>query len=165
MSSLLRRQLEASLAHEKIQIGFRQVQDPYEPDKDIIAAYNVNSDVVLNLFRRGKIDDAQLLAGRYFLSLVEKAEGSSFLVPNMAREPVDCSVHSFSVPDFRLDAQGQLIRVARFLGGRDFRMARKYLTGDASAYPEPETQREKDYHSRRLRDILEDLAGYWGFAQ
>lgn len=164
MSTLLRRQLEASLAHEKIQIGFRQVQDPYDNEPTTVAV-NCNSDMVERLYQRGKIDHAQFTAGRYFLSLVEKAEGSSFLVPDMAREPVDSSAHSFSVPDFRLDAQTQLIRVARFLGRRDYHLARRYLARDLEAYPEPPTQRERDYHSRRLRDILEDLAGYWGFAQ
>ncbi len=167
MSTLLRRQLEASLAHEnaKIEIGFRQVQDPYAPDELSTVAVNIRSDIIEFLHHRGKIDHAQFTAGRYFLSMVEKAEGSAAQVVNWAREPVDSSITSTTIPDHRLDAATELIRVARYLGRRDYRLARRYLARDLEAYPQPTSQRERDYHYRRLRDILEDLAAFWGFAQ
>ena len=164
MSTLLRRQLEASLAHEKIQVGFREIDCPFDGGT-VVGAVNINTDMVERLSQRGKIDHAQYMAGRYFLALVEKAEGSSFLVPDMAREPVDCSIASYAIPDFRLDAQTQLIRVARYLGSRDYRLARRYLAFDPEAYECPESRSEREYHSRRLRDILEDLAAYWGFTK
>ena len=165
MSSLLRRQLEASIAHEnaKVEIGFRQVQDPYAPDELSTVAVNIRSDMVEYLYQRGKIDHAQYTAGMYFLSLVERAEGSTSQVVNWAREPVDSSIHSFSIPDHRLDAQSELNGVARELGRRDYALARRYLARDLEAYPEPSSEREKAYHYRRLRDLLEDMAAFWGF--
>ncbi len=168
MSSLLRRQLEASLAHEnaKIEIGFRQVQNPYAPDEQSTVAVNIRSDMVEYLYQRGKIDHAEFLAGRYFLALVHKAEGSNALVVDPAREPVDCSGR-YEVPIARLDAARKLKDVARYLGSRDYRLARRYLAMVPGAYPEPDSRTEKEYHSRRVRDILYDLARYpdWGFAQ
>lgn len=165
MNELLRRQLMASvLLEDKIEVGFRQVQDPYEPSEQLTVAVNIRSDLVEFFYNRGKINHAQFLAGRRFLFLVEKAEGSCFLVVDPAKEPVDCTGAAETIPAFRLDAAHELDEVRRYLGRRDYHLARRYFTGDAQAYPEPKTQRERDYQYRRLRDILEDLAVHWGYA-
>lgn len=147
----------------QIEIGFREVNDPYD-GKPLVVAVNTRCDLLEFLFQRDKIDYAQFHAGRKFLNLVQQAEGSRYLVVDPSREPVDCSVASHGVPDFRLDAANQLVRLSQRLGQRDYRLARRLIARDVGAYPDPRSRREKEYQCRRLRDVLDDLATIWGYA-
>jgi hypothetical protein len=68
------------------------------------------------------------------------------------------------VPEYRLDAARELVRVSQRIGQRDYCLARRLIANDVNAYRAPRTKREREYQCRRLKDLLDDLAKYFGFA-
>ena len=49
-------------------------------------------------------------------------------------------------------------------GSRDYHLARRLIADDINAYRAPRTKREREYQCRRLKDLLDELAKFWGFA-
>lgn len=146
----------------RVEIGFKPVQDPFEPDKELTVAVNIRHDEVEHMFARHQIDEAQRRAGNRFLGLVERAEEAHGLAVDPGREPVDSSGFARDISDARLAAAVELSRLAGYLGVRDYRIARFIIARKSEGF-ELKSQRDRDYLFRRFRDILTDLSIYWGY--
>jgi hypothetical protein len=147
----------------RFELGVREVDDPLEPGARLTAAINVKHDIVEHMFARHQIGEHQRRAGNKFLQIVQASEAASGLAVDPTREPVDGRGDTTGVIDARLRAARELARMADYLGVRDFRIARFMICRDESAYQDPRSQRERDYLHKRFRDILTDLAIFYGY--
>src|SRR5690348_746750 len=78
------------------EIGFKDVEDPYEPDALLAVAVNIRHDVIEHLYSRinpntgeRAINEAQRRAGNLFLAILERSEAIHGLVIDYARDRVD----------------------------------------------------------------------------
>lgn len=97
----------------RFELGFMEVEDPFEPDKTLVLATNIRHDVVLALYnKKDGINHAQFRAGNRILALIEQAEESRSLVCDPAREPVDGGRGGVELSDNRARAARDLRRLA-----------------------------------------------------
>jgi hypothetical protein len=119
----------------RFELGFMEVPDPFEPDKSLVIACNVRHDVVLSLYHKRGLNNAQFRAGNRILALIEQAEESRGLVCDPAKEPVDGGRGGLELSDNRARAARELKRLATCLnafraGGYHF--ARAIITNGVS---------------------------------
>ena len=130
---------------------------------------NVRESSLTAMHARRQIDDAQLRAGEWFRGKYEAMRMGSMAI-DPSYEPVDISGHADPIPD-RVIMAGQAISKARaHLGvigatlvelvcGQGFTIAQAANRRYGLA-----TRSQLDYTGRLLRETLDELAAYLGFA-
>jgi hypothetical protein len=143
------------------------VDDPYEAGGKIIVMRSTRDDPLGRLHDRRQIDEAQYQGGRAFQDDFETAErgpraidpGKEFVDGGLAPEPITEAMRKAVV---------RLNRVHRVLGQSGSAIAHDVLIAGmtldrVAARREMETDLEKKYLGRRLRECLDDLALIYGF--
>lgn len=147
-----------------------EVDDPLaiRPGEKVLVLRSLRNDPLGRLQAHRQIDEAQYRAGRAFQGDWEKAErGPRAIDP--AREFVDGAGQREPLTESQRQAVLRLNQIERELGLDGSALVHDFLVlgltmqqiGERRAV---ETQRWKDYFSRRLRECLDRLALFYGFA-
>lgn len=147
-----------------------EVDDPMglEPGDRIVVMRSIRNDPLANMHAKGYIDDAQYHGGRAFQRDWEKAErGPRAIDPG--KECVDGGVMPEPITDGQKRSVVRLNQVERELGLDGSAIIYDVLVGGLSMAQVGERRglesaRWQDYFSRRLRECLDRLAVFYGFA-
>jgi hypothetical protein len=157
-----------------------EIEDPGEViggeriqvDGKISVVRSLRDDPLGHLRDRGRVDDAQLLAGRAYQTLYEIAEISSIKAMDTTKEPVDGgNMVPSPFSDAKLGAVKDLIALDKQLGRigarlcRDILIERKFLRQIAESFGVPTSERSIGYVGKRFTECLETLAVELGYAQ
>lgn len=146
-----------------------EVDDPYELGAKIITMRSVKNDPLANLHARGAIDDAHYQAGRAFQHDFEAAErGPRAIDPS--KEAVDGGLMPEPITEAQQKAAKSLAGAVRTLGQDGSAiihyvlihgMTMEQVAGQWRRAAEPDLK----YLGRRLKECLDCLAVFYGFAQ
>lgn len=100
----------------RVEIGERFVDDPFEPGQRYKAAANVRESSIDHMHSRGRIDEAQKLAGDRFRKLWEMAAVGRNQAMDTTKEPVDGGGLGDPISDDLIRASQELSRVMRAVG-------------------------------------------------
>ena len=164
------------LVHERLatdltygaKVRTTMVDDPYSQDGGrILVLQSRRDDQLVGLHARGKIDDAQLAAGRQWEAYEEAAQigGPSAIDPG--KEAVDGGRIPEPFTDRHLKAIRALLEARSTLGLEGYALVKDVLTERLSvreaAYKGGyQSERGVNYVSIRFRECLETLAILWG---
>src|SRR5689334_16965723 len=81
--------------------GYREVPDPYEPDKTLVVAYNGRGDMIDYFTKNHSLPEHLRRAGNKFLAIVQMSEAATGLAVDPTREPVDGRGDMTAVMDAR----------------------------------------------------------------
>lgn len=154
-----------------------KVQDPLETDKQREAERNVRVDPIEYMFHRGSLTGVQKQAADRFMHLHDKtrsgeAKATWHQIEELQRlgTHVDTSGPRTEVHDSRLEAQGILNEASRVVGKTGYAILVRVCSDRhtlneiaASFYGEPVTREAKSFVSRRLKEMLDELAAHWGY--
>jgi hypothetical protein len=141
------------------------VSDPFEPGRKIAATINIRHDVITHWWARGKIDTAQMTAGRRFQQLWQDAEigGPALIDPSKTR--VDGGFPVDPLTDAVVLARRELNALAGTLGKIDFPLLTRIVGQGLGIETEAARwggRHPERYVARRVRDALTTLAMHWG---
>ena len=145
------------------------VDDPYDLGGQIVVLQSTRGDQLIALRSRGRIDDAQLAAGRQWEAYEEAASigGASAIDPT--KEAVDGGRIPEPFTDRHLRAIRKLAEARSELGPVGYALT-KYVLSERLSVKEAayklgyESERGVNYISIRFRECLEVLAILWGYA-
>jgi len=124
---------------------------------------NIRESSLGTMRARGQIDDAQLRAGEWFRATYERMRMGSMAI-DPQKEPVDTSGFADPIPD-RIIKAGQDLAAARAVLGPRGYMVCELVCGQGFGIQEvPGTWRSSEGTGWRLRNALDDLAEWRGFA-
>ncbi|MBS7741458.1 MULTISPECIES: hypothetical protein [unclassified Chelatococcus] len=92
----------------RIEIGHKDVKDPYEPDKRLRVTINVRESPLEILKSRRRIDDAEYEAGQWFRAVYERASIGPLTAFDPTKEPVDGGGFSDPLSDSTMQASRDL---------------------------------------------------------
>ena len=157
-------------------IGTREVWDPYESATRMTAPVSIRDDPLGRLFARNQISEPLFEAGRYWQAMYEASMIGRVRGMDPTKEPVDGTpVYPEPITDRHKKAVKWLEAIARelgsagdevifmVLGNRIFINDMVVSLGYVDIYGKPQ-QRAVDYYSRRLRECLETIAKFCGYA-
>lgn len=152
----------------KFELGFLEVDDPFERGKTLVLACNIKHDVVMFLYQREKdpISYAQFRAGNKILDMVEQAEESRGLVCDPAKEPVDGGRGGIELSDNRARAARELKCLAECLdafraGG--YHYARSIISNGVPFRGYGMGWRASKRASERFQELLTEAARHFGY--
>lgn len=139
-----------------------------DPGEKIIALRSIRSDPLGRLHSHRQIDEAQYRGGRAFQSDWERAERGPQAV-DPTREYVDGMSGREPVTESQRQAVLRLNRIERELGTDGAALVRDVLVlglamEQIAQRRAVQSQRWKDYFSKRLQECLDRLALFYGFA-
>lgn len=147
-----------------------EVDDPLalEPGEKIVALRSIRNDPLARLHSHRQIDDAQYRGGRAFQHDWERAERGPQAV-DPTREYVDGVQTREPITEGQRKAVQRLNRVERELGADGSALVHDVLVKGMNMEQvgkrrSLESQRWKDYFSRRFQECLDRLALIYGFA-
>ena len=145
-----------------VELGTREVEDPYDGGR-ITVTVNLKESPLDRWRSHGDIDGAQYAAGDRFRYLWERSELGGAQALDPAKDYVDGGVMPDPYSLERMRAGVQLRAAKLELGDRDYKLV-CLVIGERKFCSEmfPANRWEADYHSRRVRDALTDLAKMWG---
>jgi hypothetical protein len=141
------------------------VPDPFEPGRRIAATINIRHDVIMHWWARGRIDAAQMTAGRRFQQLWQDAEIGGPAVIDPSKTRVDGGFPVDPLTDAVMLARRELNALAGALGKIDFPLLTRVvgqglgIEAEAARWGGRHPER---YVARRVRDALATLALHWG---
>jgi hypothetical protein len=141
------------------------VPDPYDPERRITITINARHDVITHWWTRGKIDAAQMAAGRRFQRLWQKAEIGGPAAIDLSKSKVDGGFPVDPLTDAVAAARRELSTLAGALGKIDFPLLTRIVGEGLSLEAEASRWGGRDperYIARRVRDALATLALHWG---
>jgi hypothetical protein len=146
-----------------------EIDDPLalDPGEKVVVLRSIRNDPLGRLHAHGQIDDAQYQGGRAFQSDWERAERGPRAV-DPGRDHVDGARMREPITEGQRQAAQRLNRIERELGTDGAVLVHEVLImgmtmeqiGDRRGL---QTQRWKDYFSRRFRECLDRLALIYGF--
>lgn len=144
--------------------------DPYEPGAKLTVLRSLRDDPLAAMHNAKQIDQAQFVAGRHWQRAHELVETGGVRAIDPTRERVDGGgIPQATISDAQIRAFGDLTRAAAALGlegdslVRDF-LGRGLCVRDIAARRDAQTERERGYLGRRLRECLNTLALEFGYA-
>jgi len=147
-----------------------EVDDPFglAPGEKIVALRSIRSDPLGRLHSHRQIDDVQYQAGRAFQDDWERAERGPQAV-DPGRDYVDGARAREAITEGQREAMLRLNRAERDLGADGSALVHDVLVRGMTMEQIGErrclqTQRWKDYFSRRFRECLDRLALLYGLA-
>ena len=141
------------------------VPDPYDTGRKIVATINARHDVITHWWARGRIDAAQMAAGRRFQRLWQRAEIGGPAALDLSKTRVDGGYPFDPLTDAVVVARRELDTLAGALGKIDFPLLTRVVgqgLGLASEAPRWGGRDAERYIARRVRDALATLAVHWG---
>ncbi len=141
------------------------VPDPFDPGHKIAVTINARHDVITHWWARGKIDAAQMTAGRRFQRLWQKAEIGGPAAIDLSKTRVDGGFPVDPLTDAVVAGRRELDALAGALGKIDFPLLTRIVGQGLSLEAEAPRWGGRDperYIARRVRDALATLASYWG---
>ncbi|MBS7696254.1 MULTISPECIES: hypothetical protein [unclassified Chelatococcus] len=162
----------------RVEIGHKDVKDPYEPDKRLRVTINVRESPLEILKSRRRIDDAEYEAGQWFRSAYERASIGPMTGFDPTREPVDGGGFADPLSDRAIRAaqdlreavavvrpQGYLILAAVVGQGRAIAEVANVWGRTVVRISEGQQRRQKSAEAivtSRLIEALRDLAAHRG---
>lgn len=146
------------------------VDDPYDGTK-IAVVRSVRDDPLADMRSRGVIDEAMYLAGRKWQALHERGSIGQVKAIDTTKEPVDGGgTYPEPITDETAKAIRELMAAQRRLGEwgsilMQNLLAEHMTVGQMCSRHGCETGRKANFLSLRVRECLDDLAIFWGFAQ
>ncbi|CAH1673336.1 conserved hypothetical protein [Hyphomicrobiales bacterium] len=92
----------------RVEIGHKDVKDPYEPEKRLRVTVNVRESPLEILKSRRRIDDAEYEAGQWFRAVYERASIGPLTAFDPTKEPVDGGGFSDPLSDATMQASRDL---------------------------------------------------------
>jgi hypothetical protein len=141
------------------------VPDPYDTGRRVTIAINARHDVITHWWARGKIDAAQMAAGRRFQRLWQKAEIGGPAAIDLSKSKVDGGFPVDPLTDAVAAARRELDTLAGALGKIDFPLLTRIVGQGLGLETEASRWGGRDpgrYIARRVRDALATLALHWG---
>lgn len=151
-------------------VRMTMVEDPYSTDGGkIMMLQSIRDDQLTALHSRGKIDDAQLAAGRQWERYEEMAQIGGVSAIDPTKEAVDGGRIPEPFTDHQAKAIRKLVDARSELGMEGYALIRDVLTRrqsvrDAAYTRGYQSERGVNYISTRFRECLETLAILWGLA-
>lgn len=173
-----RRSLRATTTHDRrsrdlprnAEVAEVEIDDPLalEPGEKIVALRSIRNDPLGKLHSHHQIDEAQYQGGRAFQHDWERAERGPQAM-DFTREYVDGAQQREPITEGQRQAVLRLNRIERELGADGSAIVHDVLvTGmtmeQIGKRRGLESQRWKDYFSRRFQECLDRLALIYGFA-
>jgi hypothetical protein len=173
-----RRSLRATTAHDRrsrdlpsnAEVVAVEIDDPLalEPGEKIVALRSIRNDPLGKLHSHHQIDDAQYQGGRAFQHDWERAERGPQAM-DFTREYVDGAQRREPITEGQRQAALRLNRAERELGADGSAIVHDVLVKGMTMEQIGkrrglESQRWKDYFSRRFQECLDRLAQIYGFA-
>lgn len=144
--------------------------DPYEPGATLTVLRSLRDDPLAAMHNAKQIDQAQFIAGRHWQRAYELVETGGVRALDPTRERVDGGgIPQATISDAQIRAFGDLSKATVTLGLegdsliRDF-LGRGLCVSDIAARRDAQTERERGYLGRRLRECLNTLAVEFGYA-
>lgn len=166
-----KRPVTLARAEGRFEIGERYVDDPLEIGQKLAAKVNVRESSIDHMHSRGRIDEAQKLAGDRFRKLWEKAAVGRNQAMDTTKEPVDGGGAGDPISDDLIKASQELSRVMRAIGpvGAQLLIA---LVGEGKRVEDVASrwstaggvvrgERAEGYVTARMVEALNDLVGFW----
>lgn len=154
---------------DRMEIVPAEVENPYDKGKFETVVRNIRESSLSTMFARKQIDEAQLRAGEWVRSKIEKSRMSSGAI-DPSYEPVDTSGHADPIPD-RVIMASQAIAKARIHVGAVSWPLIELVCGQGHTINEAANRRyglateaQVKYTGRLLRETLDVLAAYLGYA-
>jgi len=143
----------------------RWVDNPhFDPEMPKIEAQvNIRHDILIHWHARGQIGDAQFFAGQKLQKIWERAKigDHGTCIPTNSR--VDASGIADHLTVGTIEAIQELAEIEQKIGCRDMPLLLKAICeGKKIEAIAGERKRAQIYIGQRIRDALDDLAGYWG---
>lgn len=145
-----------------IELGTREVDDPYEPGAKLTATVNLRESPLDRWRSRSEIDLAQYAAGEKFRALWERSELGGAQALDPAKEYVDGGVMPDPYSLERMRAGVQLRAARGELGQQDYGYVCRVIGNREWPSDMAGAKHDSDYVSRRVRDALTELAHMWG---
>jgi hypothetical protein len=173
-----RRSLRATTTHDRrstdlprnAEVAAVEIDDPLalEPGEKIIALRSIRNDPLGKLHSHHQIDEAQYQGGRAFQHDWERAERGPQAM-DFTREYVDGAQRREPITEGQRQAVLRLNRIERELGADGSAIVHDVLVNGMTMEQIGkrrglESQRWKDYFSRRFQECLDRLALIYGFA-
>ena len=173
-----RRSLRATRTHDRrasdlprnAEVAAVEIDDPLalEPGEKIVALRSIRNDPLARLHSHHQIDEAQYRGGRAFQHDWERAERGPQAM-DFTREYVDGAQHREPITEGQRQAVLRLNRIERELGADGSALVHDVLVKGMTMEQIGkrrglESQRWKDYFSRRFQECLDRLALTYGFA-
>ena len=173
-----RRSLRATRTHDRrasdlprnAEVAAVEIDDPLalEPGEKIVALRSIRNDPLARLHSHHQIDEAQYRGGRAFQHDWERAERGPQAM-DFTREYVDGAQHRLALTFRDRFAVLRLNRIERELGADGSALVHDVLVKGMTMEQIGkrrglESQRWKDYFSRRFQECLDRLALTYGFA-
>lgn len=173
MPRIARRKLKApkASAHQPGYDGMRELQgrtveDPYDPENQIVVPANVKHDPLHRMFARGEIDRAQLKAGETLQDAFEMTATSGVRVMNTMQDRVDGGSIIPGISGKTMDAARRLRQAQALLGWQGYRIVVSVvclgLNGSLIAQ-QSRAVIDRKVVQYQVRSGLEQLAILWGF--
>ena len=145
-----------------------EIDDPLEAGSRLMVMRSVRNDPLASLHARSFIDEAQYIAGRAFQRDFEAAERGPCAI-DPSKEAVDGGMAPEPITEAQQRAARQLAVVYRLLGQNGSAIAVSVLIDGLSldqvcAIRGLTGERERRYIGRRLRECLDEMARFYGFA-
>lgn len=147
------------------ELGLRDVPDPYELGKTVLAAANVKATCLLWWHSRSLIDDAQYLAGTRYQAIYYAAEVGGPSAIRYDRPMVDGGYPLDPINQKAIKARKQLVELSKVLGAITSRLMSHVLGEGVTIEREAQRwpgSRAESFVGRRIRHGLTLLAGHWG---
>jgi hypothetical protein len=165
-----RKRIAASGVGPKVEIGFKEVKNPYDPAETMTVAVNLAEHPLEMMLARGRLDQPLYEAGVRFRMIYERAAIGPGRGIDPAKIKVDGGRMGDPLSDSVVHAQFELARLARELGMVGERIVSRVaghgvtVSDLAKQWPGPEDVRTKrDYLTMRLKEALDLLASeVWG---
>jgi hypothetical protein len=173
-----RRSLRATTTHDRrstdlprnAEVAAVEIDDPLalEPGEKIVALRSIRNDPLGKLHSHHQIDEAQYQGGRAFQHDWERAERGPQAM-DFTREYVDGAQRREPITEGQRQAVLRLNRIERELGADGSAIVHDVLVNGMTMEQIGkrrglESQRWKDYFSRRFQECLDRLALIYGFA-
>jgi hypothetical protein len=173
-----RRSLRATTSHDRrstdlprnAEVAAVEIDDPLalEPGEKIVALRSIRNDPLGKLHSHHQIDEAQYQGGRAFQHDWERAERGPQAM-DFTREYVDGAQRREPITEGQRQAVLRLNRIERELGADGSAIVHDVLVNGMTMEQIGkrrglESQRWKDYFSRRFQECLDRLALIYGFA-
>lgn len=144
--------------------------DPYEPGAKLTVLRSLRDDPLAAMHNAGQIDQAQFIAGRHWQRAYELVETGSVRALDPTRERVDGGgIPQATISDAQIRAFRDLTKATAALGLEGDSLIRDFLgyglcVRDIATRRDAQTERERGYLGRRLRECLNTLAIEFGYA-